>query len=488
MSLVSPTETTGAKADGVDEQAGQNELDLPTDASIAIAEGASGSSSGNTLSTDTSGTDTSGTDRSSTGTSGTGERVAGQTANLILRQAVLVLMALGANIIAARTLAPEGRGALAFALQAAYMVSFAILLGTEKAVAVVIPGEGIDRGVPAIWSTTWKRTIGVAVVGLLALLIVWRSQPESEAWVYLAPVGLMGIASAVSRSLETSAVNANRSQVALVNTAGASFLTLLAVIALAIAGITNPSLWLVAYGVAALSVGLGLCLTYGKVTPAQLRRKDRSDTTRLLASTGYRLFPASLASYAAYRSDRLVLPVLAGNEALGLYVVVVALTDIVAAPVEALSQVVQPRWRKAHLAGNFKPGKFFGLALIYLALACTAAVFIGRIVLVPIFGEAYEPAKELLPTLAVGSALYSVGRLAAAWRLAAGYVGLASTADLVGMAFAVISYFALIPGLGAQGAALGSIIGYGATIVALVVGTRWIDPSTQLEGAAEVVH
>ena len=93
--------------------------------------------------------------------------VMGQTANLIGRQAVLVLMALAANIIAARTLAPDGRGALAFALQAAYMVSFGILLGTEKAVAVVMPGEGIEHGVPSIWSTVWRRAVAVFLVGLI---------------------------------------------------------------------------------------------------------------------------------------------------------------------------------------------------------------------------------------------------------------------------------------------------------------------------------
>lgn len=415
----------------------------------------------------------------------TNQRVVGQTINLVGRQAVLVLMSLAANIIAARTLAPEGRGALAFALQASYMVSFGILLGTEKAVAVVMPGAGIERGVPSIWRTSWRRSVFVALVGIAALIATWQLEPSNEAIRYIAPVALMGIASAVSRSLESSSVNANRSQIALLNTASASALTLLFVIALALGDITDPAQWLGGYGLAALSVGVGLCWIFGKLRTT-LRGASSDPTSQgLLRSTGYRVFPASLASFAAYRADRLILPVLAGNEALGLYVVVVALTDIVAAPVEAFSQVLLPRWRAAHLAGRLKPAPLMALALGYLVAACTGAVFIGRAVLVPLFGEAYEPAKDLLPALAIGSGLFAFGRLISTWRLACGYVGLASISDLIGMVAAISSYFALIPSMGAQGAAVGSIIGYSATIVTLTVGSYWMSPSAQLENETQ---
>ena len=409
--------------------------------------------------------------------------VVGQTANLIGRQAVLVVMALAANVIAARVLAPEGRGALAFALQAAYMVSFVILLGTEKAVAVVMPGAPTTRGVPAIWAASWWRGALVAGAGGAALVAVSSANPTADAWYYLAPVAMMGIASAISRSLETSAVNAHRSQLALINTAAASGLTLLFVIGLALIDNTDPRVWLVGYGVAALIVGVALCWRHGQLRHATLRSSSTDIKPSLLSRTGYRLFPASLASYAAYRSDRLILPVLAGTEALGLYVVVVALTDIIAAPVEALSNVLLPRWRAAVIAGTFDPGKTLAIAVSYLTVACTGAVFIGGAILVPVFGAAYEPAKDLLPTLAFGSALFSLGRLAATWRLAQGFVNLASGADLAGMVTAVTAYFVLIPPLGAQGAAVGSIIGYGTTIVALLIGPKWATISTDLEEA-----
>lgn len=404
--------------------------------------------------------------------------VLGQTANLVGRQAAVVAVSLVANVISARTLGADGRGALAFALQAAFMVSFAVLLGTEKAVAVVMPGAPTTRGIPAILSVSWRRAGFTAAVGIVALGLT-AAGTDLVALRYVAPVAAMALASGLSRALESSAINAHRAAIALANSSGASVVSLILIAGLALAEVRDPAVWVAAYACGAFLVGISLIHRFGSWSNLDLG-SGRSSTLDRLANTGLRLFPASLASYAAYRSDRLILPVLADTEALGLYVVVVAFTDVVAAPVEALANALLPRWRAAVLNGTFAPRRIVVAAIAYLAVAAVGSVLAGRHLIVPIFGEDYAAGRDLLPLLAFGSALYPLGRLAAAYRLAQGYVNLASGADLVGMITAVAAYFLLIPGLEAQGAALGAAIGYASGIVVLVAGKRWA--STEPDG------
>lgn len=404
--------------------------------------------------------------------------VLGQTANLVGRQAAVVAVSLIANVISARTLGADGRGALAFALQAAFMVSFAVLLGTEKAVAVVMPGAPTTRGIPAILSVSWRRAAFTAAVGMAALGLT-AAGTDLVAVRYIAPVAAMALASGLSRALESSAINAHRAAIALANSGGASVVSLILIAGLALAEVRDPAVWVAAYACGAFLVGISLIHRFGSWSNLDLG-SGRSSTLDRLANTGLRLFPASLASYAAYRSDRLILPVLADTEALGLYVVVVAFTDVVAAPVEALANALLPRWRAAVLNGTFAPRRIVVAAIAYLVVAAVGSVVAGRHLIVPIFGEDYAAGRDLLPLLAFGSALYPLGRLAAVYRLAQGYVNLASGADLVGMIAAVAAYFLLIPGLEAQGAALGAVIGYASGIVVLIAGKRWA--STEPDG------
>ncbi|NND01884.1 MAG: hypothetical protein HKN91_03785 [Acidimicrobiia bacterium] len=394
-----------------------------------------------------------------------------QTANLVARTGVVVAVSLIANVISARALGADGRGALAFALQAAFMVSFVVLLGSERAVAVVLPGQPISRSLPAVTSVSRYNaavTAGVGVVALVATIV-----GTDLVWIrYVAPVTAMALASALSRALESSAINAHRAAIVLVNSGGASLVSLGLLAGLALADVNDPAIWVSAYAIGALLVGAALAHRFGLRSSSTSSRVG-GPLLKQLSNTGKRLFPASLASHAAYRSDRLILPILADTEALGFYVVVASFTDIVAGPVEALSKVVLPRWRLAVLEGTFAPRRVFWAAGIYLSVAAVGSVLVGRQLIVPVFGEEYAASRELLPLLAFGSALFTMGRLLASYRLAQGHVNLASAADLVGMIAAIVAYVALIPSLGAQGAALGAIIGYASGILALLaVGGR----------------
>ena len=401
--------------------------------------------------------------------------VAQQTLSLVGRQGLIVVLALAANIIAARTLLPAGRGALAFGLQVGFLLSFVLLLGSEKALPVVMPGTRIERGLASIWGLAWARAVAIVVIGIVATIggLAVGLDGLGNLLVYGLPVAFLAVGSAMDRGLEAAAVNASRSQYTLAESLGSGVFILVFIVSLTLLDVTHPVWWVGAYGLAVLLVAGGLNVGLGRLSVAAVTNARHEPVAPSLRRTGYVLFPASLASFAALRSDRLILPLLGSTESLGLYVVVATLTDVATTPIDALSSVLLPRWRSQHLAGSLRPWSVFVAVLAYLALAGAAAVVIGGAILGPVFGSEYEPARDLLPLLAVGSGLFALGRLASSFRSAQGYVSLVSAADTAGMVAAVTSYLVLIPQLDARGAAIGSIVGYSTSLAILLVGARW---------------
>ncbi|MGI9612528.1 MAG: lipopolysaccharide biosynthesis protein [Acidimicrobiales bacterium] len=404
-----------------------------------------------------------------------------QTLNLVGRQGLIVILALAANIIAARTLLPAGRGALALGLQLAFLASFVILLGSEKALPVVVPGARLDRTLAMIWGLARLRASLVLALGAAATIIGLRPEGSGQTLVYGLPLALLAVGSAMNRALEAASVNAGRSQYTLAESLGSGCFILLFIIGLTIRGVTNPAWWLAAYGVSVLLVAGSLNVGLGRLSVAAVASARMDPTAGLVRRTGYRLFPASIASFAALRSDRLILPLLDSTESLGLYVVVATLTDVATTPIEALSAVLVPRWRSRFLAGSLRVRSTFLAVIGYLVVAGVVAVVVGGAILGPVFGSVYEPARDLLPVLAIGSSMFALGRLAASYRSAQGFVSLVSFADASGMIAALTSYLVLIPQFGARGAAIGSIIGYGASLLILTFGVRWATADAEVE-------
>jgi O-antigen/teichoic acid export membrane protein len=87
------------------------------------------------------------------------------------------------------------------------------------------------------------------------------------------------------------------------------------------------------------------------------------------------------------------------------------------------------------------------------------------LLVVPLFGDGYGPAKALVPALIAAAAVYGVSRVSLGILVAKRRNGLASAAEVAGFAVSLAAYALLIPSWGASGAACGSLAGYSACLV-----------------------
>ncbi len=369
-----------------------------------------------------------------------------------------------ANLIAARALGPAGRGSLAAALQVSYLLAFFVLLGLDRATAVVAPGRVANEMLSI--GTRLMRRPALALVALAAVVTAAGALAESTEFTRYAPlIAAMAITAACTRLIESVFINADRARWMLGFNFATGATTLTGVVGLAVAANSDSFLWFATYVAAAGAV---------IVVTLRLKGRSRCDNTDPLAKkwaqTGLRLFPASLAGYATWRSDRLLLPLLAGSQELGIYVVVGTFVELATVPFDAAANVLLPRWRTAELEGTLHTRRPITAMMGGAALASAVVFLAGSWLLEPLFGSAYASGVELVPVLAVGVFLFASGRIWQSRALALGHDRLVSAGETAGLAAAMTGYLTLIPSHGAMGAAIGSTIGYGVSLLTVTAG------------------
>jgi O-antigen/teichoic acid export membrane protein len=94
------------------------------------------------------------------------------------------------------------------------------------------------------------------------------------------------------------------------------------------------------------------------------------------------------------------------------------------------------------------------------------------LLIVPLFGEQYAPAKAVVLPLVAAAGLYAVSRVSLGLLIARGHSALVSAAEIAGFAVSFAAYLLLIPAHGILGAAYGSLLGYGACLAFALVASR----------------
>jgi len=180
--------------------------------------------------------------------------------------------------------------------------------------------------------------------------------------------------------------------------------------------------------------------------------------------------------------DRLALPALASTAALGLYASVATMTELLAWPLRAYADAKLGKWRAAHRDGGLRARPLVLAAAVYALVVTPVVAGAMYLLIVPVFGERYAPAKVLVLPLVVAAGLYAVSRISLGLLIAKGRGALVSAAELSGFAASFVGYVALIPPYGILGAAYGSLIGYGvclifAVVAGHIVGDRPVGPA-----------
>ncbi len=387
-------------------------------------------------------------------------RVVGDPASVLLTcQLIVAAVAFVANILAARTLEPSGRGELTLLLQIAYLSSLGLLLGTDRSVVVVYAGTPV-RTVTRSFVRLLMTPSAICLAVVVAVVTV--GVPGIGSWrIGLALALLFAVTNAFVRAVRSIAIAAGQQRDFLRYTLLSNGLLILAIVALFLLEVDNSAFWVLAY-LGAGTVSTVACLarwacsgrlsSHAGVMPGDGPRQARRE--------GLQLFPFALAHSGVLRLDRLLLAGLVSTAALGIYASVATMTELIAWPLLAFVSSRLGAWRKAHDSGALPLRKLFVLAAAYCGSAAVLMAVITPLLLLPLLGPAYRSAGELVLPLVAAAGVFGMTHLVVSVLIAIRRNSLASVAEVVGFGVSVVSYVVLIGHYGALGAAYGSLVGY----------------------------
>lgn len=376
------------------------------------------------------------------------------TLQLLLMQVLVASTAFIVNILSATAMDPEGRGYLALLVQVTYVLTVAAMLGIERPYIAARRGN-FDQVLSELSRLLRPAYI---VVGLLAVSVgfLFLGGVDSLA----IPGGLIVLfllGNVCSRLIRTGYIASGRiSPFVLISTSTQAVL-LAAAVVLSITATNNPDAWFLAYGASGLIALFFTGLAVARNRKVPIRKAEE----RAIRRDGLRLLPASFGNTAMLRSDRLLLPLLASNSQLGIYVVVATTMELASWPIQNWVDASLNRWRIRE--GAARPGS---QTVVYAAAATSLlAIMMGLASLLLIrlvLGPAYAGSEVLIVPLGLAAVVYAASRVQQGIMIADGHAKAVSMTEVIGMTVSVVGYLLLIPVLGAMGAAVASVIGYAA--------------------------
>ncbi len=397
------------------------------------------------------------------------------TGNTILSTVGLVLVA----VVTARQLGPEGRGTIVLFISISSFATLLSSLGANVRARVdLAKDQGIARG----------EYLGL-VLALLALQVVVTLSAGS--WALSASGGLYAtvavpllcaygtglLASVLMRDLLYAYGLPARASSG--EAVGAGVL-LTATVLLAVSGYDGVTGYLVAFVLSGLAqmahLGRGLhragLFVRPKFAPAAWRTHVRASLPALVQS---------FAQAGVFRGDRLILGVLAGTGAVGVYSVAATMTELLwLIPVSignALFLRVSNGTVSASTVRKLRAANFA------LAVVCAAALaLLGPTVLRVVFGEEFVEATDVLRVLCLSAVVVSSYHLDIVRVTGTGALAAGGKLVLTGFVVTVVADLALIPPFGVIGAAWGTVIGYLALAVGSDVVARRISSRKAVAG------
>jgi O-antigen/teichoic acid export membrane protein len=399
------------------------------------------------------------------------------SAGLLAAQLVVAGVAFLANVLAARALAPSGRGELALLLQIGYLASLGLLLGTDRSVVAVFTGS--SAGVTA---RAFARLLAWPTVAALAGLLVAAAITGTAAsgvlgdwWVVGGLCTAFAVTNAFVRATRSIAISAHRHRDYVVCTVVSQGLLLAAQVVLLAAGVRTVAVWLSVYLLCGAIPTAAVLVAWSRREPAQTRTSDGDrhgdgDDAPLRAARreGLALFPAAVANSGMLRLDRLLLAGLVSTASLGVYASVATITEALAWPLLSFADARLGRWRAAHDDDAFAVRRLVRGLVVYAVVVVPVVAVPLYLLVVPLLGEAYRSAQHLVVPLVVAAIVFAAEQILASVLIAKRRNASASVAEVTGFAVSVLAYLWLIPGHGALGAAYGSLIGYSAGLLAAV--------------------
>lgn len=370
-------------------------------------------------------------------------RAIGATTTASLSAAVV---GFGANILMTRALGPGARGQVAFVLQAAYVLAPLVMLGVDRA---SLRRDSVRDDEPAT-----RHLTPLALVAGIVLFGFYRDWRALAAVVVISTSWL-----AIQRSealRDHSFARWSRRFLAYQGIIAAGTLLMYAT------GVTRWYLWLLPYVVPTALVLL-LEIRRAVVRPAP--------AFGAVSRTSIGLLPGSLAGIVVMRAERVLMPALASNAQLGLYVAVATATEPAYWIAQALADHRTGRTEQDHSLRRLLHRLARDIALFTL-IASVLGLAVWLLV-EPVFGREYVPARELVLPLVLAVTVLAGYRQVIAWHLAGPTPDDVSRIETATAVLAVPCYAAGIHLLAALGAAWATLVVYGAGLAIALVVASW---------------
>jgi O-antigen/teichoic acid export membrane protein len=341
------------------------------------------------------------------------------------------------NILMARLLGPGPRGEVAWVLQGAYVIAPLLALGVDRQ-ALREPRRTSAISHRHVWIL---GALGVAVALAFSSLSLAACLATAAIGASLSIERGTGMATgALGRFI--------RLQMSI------QVWILAASTMLFVADVDDPVWWLAVYAAPA-PVVLAMSVLHGPRTGGSWRNRfwgtvDRKSATYMVGGIGILL---------AARVERLILPVLASTEELGLYVAIATASEMLVWAAGGLGESrVVGFLTSTHTRSSLAIAAARDFGYFFIVAAPLAAGI--HFLLLPLLGPAFAESGRLVIPLCLASASWATYlQLSAAW-LARGSVMQSMRLDVTAAIVTAACVTALVPFLGSLGAALGCLTAY----------------------------
>ncbi len=365
-----------------------------------------------------------------------------------------------AVLILARALSVPHRGEFAFATTAAQVLTRVAGLGVMEATTVFAAQRMAPRGrlLTNVFLFTGFSTAAVSVVFFGTLALLDEVQHLGLSSVDLALVVDGAIASAVSAAGMAFLTGCGLWRTQSIISAASPWLYAL------LLGLTWG--WRVLNVESALAVWVTMYVVWSvAVIIASVRQtplgRPSAELLRSALKFGVRAWVGSVTGLLNYRMDQVLMGFIATAAALGVYAVSVNTSEILlilpSAAATALLPFLTRSDVRSHADRTLRAFRILGVSSLGMMLA--AGVF-GPILVPLIFGSDYQSAVVPFLWLIAGTLGYVASSVFASALLSISSPGLASVAPIASLAIGTALDFALIPSLGATGAAIAATVAF----------------------------
>jgi O-antigen/teichoic acid export membrane protein len=365
-----------------------------------------------------------------------------------------------AVVIIARSLGPDGRGAMAFITVTALVISRVMKLGISQATTVFVAQRPADR--PSLLSNLISYSLLGSLAGASVVCGILLAFPATRPGTIGTTEVLLLLAGTVAASLwdESFLLGWQRMRALALRIAIAGWIYA-AVLAGArlLFGLDVPTAvaaWAIAQGMIGLMFQLPAARAFGLVRP-------RPALLREMLHFGSRAWLGSLSTLLNARFDQILMAFIATQSALGIYAVAVNASELLLYIPSAVASAMLPAISASSAAlAPVRALRVLRATMVVGVATMVVAALLGPPLLPLVFGEPFEPSVEPFLWLLLGVVGYSAMSVTTSALLATGSPGRSSVGPVVSLVTGIALDLVLIPPLGATGAAIAATAAFAA--------------------------